>query len=283
MGTREIDTATDGLKVQVEDGVATLRIDRPGARGALTARMWEAIPGLLDRLARDPGAAVLVVTGTGGVFSAGADIHELQGHYATAEAADAYHALNSAAEQALAAFPKPAIALVSGPCVGGGCQLASACDLRFADHTARFGITPARLGIVYDAVSTRRIARLVGDSAAKYLLFSGELIDADHALRIGLVDQVWGRDEAADRAYAFARTVASRSQLTVRAAKDLIDAPVLDMERVRAWERASRSSTDVREGLAAFTERRQARFTWNGPSPVDPVDPADPYGVTDPG
>lgn len=287
MGTREIDTGADGLHAHVEDGVATLRIDRPGARGALTARMWSALPGVLGRLAHDPAVTVLVLTGSGGVFSAGADIHELRDHYATTEAADAYHALNSAAEQALAAFPKPSIALVSGPCVGGGCQLATACDLRFADHTARFGITPAKLGIVYDAVSTRRIARLVGDSAAKYLLFSGELIDADHALRIGLVDQVWGRDEAEPRAYAFARTVASRSQLTVRAAKDLIDAPALDVERVRAWEQASRASGDVREGLAAFTERRPPRFTWKGPAPASPgasgAIPADPHGVPDSG
>lgn len=268
MGARRLETGTNGLDAQVEDGVATLRIDRPDARGALTARMWAAIPGLLATLATDPETLVLVLTGSGGVFSAGADIRELREHYATAEAADAYHALNAAAEQALAAFPKPAIALVSGACVGGGCQLAVACDLRFADPTARFGITPAKLGIVYDAVSTRRIARLVGAPAAKYLLFSGELVDAHHALRIGLVDQVWEEDQATERAYAFARTVASRSQLTVRAAKDLIDAPPSDVERVRAWEQASRTSTDVREGLAAFTERRPARFTWNGPAPV---------------
>lgn len=270
-----VETGADGLHAHVEDRVATVRIDRPHARGALTARMWAALPGLLDRLARDPGTAVLVLTGTDGVFSAGADIHELRELYATPESADAYHALNAAAEQALAAFPKPALALVSGACVGGGCQLAAACDLRFADTTARFGITPARLGIVYDAVSTRRIARLVGAPAAKYLLFSGELVDAAHALRIGLVDQVWEPDEAAGRAYAFARAVASRSQLTVRAAKDLIDAPALDVGRVRAWERESRTSDDVHEGLAAFAERREPRFTWNGPSP------AQPYGVPD--
>lgn len=268
MGAREVATGTDGLHAEVGDGVATLRIDRPEARGALTSRMWEAIPAILATLARDPETAVVVLTGSGGVFSAGADIRELREHYATTEAAAAYHALNAAAEQALAAFPKPTIALVGGPCVGGGCQLAAACDLRFADPTARFGITPAKLGIVYDAVSTRRVARLVGPSAAKYLLFSGNLIDAGHALRIGLVDEVWPAGEAVERAYAFAGTVAARSQLTVRAAKDLIDAPALDVERVRAWEQASRTSPDVQEGLTAFTERRPPRFTWNGPAPA---------------
>ncbi|GGO96878.1 enoyl-CoA hydratase/isomerase family protein [Wenjunlia tyrosinilytica] len=271
MGARQIDTGTEGLRAHTEDGVATLRIDRPQARGALTAAMWAAIPGILATFAHDPDTSVLVLTGTDGVFSAGADIHELLDHYATAEAADAYHALSAAAEQALAAFPKPTIALISGACVGGGCQLATACDLRFADETARLGITPAKLGIVYDAVSTRRTAALVGASAAKYLLFSGELIDAAHALRIGLLDQLWDRDEAPQRAYDFARTVASRSQLTVRAAKDLIDAPSLDLARVRAWEQASRTSSDVREGLAAFIERRAPHFTWNGGAPSGAV------------
>jgi enoyl-CoA hydratase/carnithine racemase len=268
MGARHIDTGTEGLHAHVEHGVATVRIDRPHARGALTARMWQAIPEILAGLARDRETAVVLLTGTDGVFSAGADIRELRDHYATAESADAYHALNAAAEQALAAFPKPTIALVSGPCVGGGCQLATACDLRFADTTARFGITPARLGIVYDAVATHRLARLVGPSAAKYLLFSAELIDAEHALRIGLIDQLADPEDARERAHAFARTVAARSQLTVRAAKDLIDAPALDVERVRAWEQASRTSTDVREGLAAFTERREPHFTWNGTGPT---------------
>ncbi|KRV48711.1 enoyl-CoA hydratase [Wenjunlia vitaminophila] len=259
------------MRVDVADQVATLRIDRPQALGALTARMWAALPGILDRLARDPNTAVLVLTGTGGVFSAGADLHDLRRHYATPGSADAFHAANAAAERALATFPKPTIALVSGVCVGGGCQLAVACDLCFADPTARFGITPARFGIVYDAESTHRLVRRVGPAAAKYLLYSAELVDAAHALRIGLVDQVWDQDQAPRRAYAFARTVAGRSQLTVRAAKDLIDAPGPDPARSLAWERESRSCADVPEAIAAFAERRAPRFTWDGPSPVVPA------------
>lgn len=262
MGARHVDTGVPGLELGVADGIATLRIDRPEAKGALTAAMWAAVPGILAGLEHDAEVRVLVLTGTGGVFSAGADIRELLGHYATAESADAYHALNSAAEQALAAFPKPTIAFVQGPCVGGGCQLAVACDLRFADANARFGVTPGKLGIVYDAASTARLARLVGISTAKYLLFSAELMDSQQALRVGLVDDVFLPAEAEERAYAFARTVASRSQLTVRAAKDLLASETLDPERVRAWEQASRTSSDVREGLAAFTERRAPRFTW---------------------
>jgi enoyl-CoA hydratase/carnithine racemase len=262
MGARQLDTGADGLVAIVEDGIATLRIDRPQAKGALTAAMWSAIPALLDVLAHDTEVRVLVLRGTGGVFSAGADIRELRGHYATAESADAYHALNSTAEQALAAFPKPTIALIQGPCVGGGCQLAVACDLRFADSTARFGVTPAKLGIVYDATSTHRLARLVGVSTAKYLLFTADLIDSQQAHQAGLVEAVFGPEEAEEQVYAVAATIASRSQLTVRAAKDLLGSETIDPDRVHTWEQASRASTDVQEGLAAFTERRAPEFTW---------------------
>jgi len=255
----------EGLVVEVDGAVATLRIDRPRARGALTAAMWGALPGLLAGLADDPEVRVLVLAGDAAVFSAGADIRELRGHYANAESADAYHALNTAAEQALAGFAKPTIAFVRGACVGGGCQLAAACDLRFADTTARFGVTPAKLGIVYDAGSTARLARLVGVSAAKYLLFSAELIDAAHALRIGLVDDVYAPEVAEERVYTLAATIASRSQLTVRAAKDLLGAGGDDVPAWRAaWEGASRGSADVREGLDAFTERRAPDFGWRG-------------------
>lgn len=262
MGARQVDAGAAGLAVEVEDAVATLRIDRPEAKGALTAAMWTALPGILAGLADDPEVRVLVLTGSHGVFSAGADIRELRDLYATPESADAFHALNAAAEQALAAFPKPTIAFVQGPCVGGGCQLAVACDLRFADETARFGVTPAKLGIVYDSGSTARLARLVGTSTAKYLLFSAELMTSAQALRVGLVADVFAPDDAAERVYAFARTVASRSQLTVRAAKDLLSSDTLDPDRIRAWEQASRTSPDVHEGLAAFTERRAPVFTW---------------------
>jgi enoyl-CoA hydratase/carnithine racemase len=264
MGARQLNSGADGLVATVEDGIATLRIDRPEAKGALTAAMWAAIPGVLDAFARDPEVRVLVLRGTGGVFSAGADIRELRTHYASAESADAYHALNSAAEQALAAFPKPAVAFVQGPCVGGGCQLAVACDLWFADANARFGVTPAKLGIVYDAASTARLARIVGVPTAKYLLFTAELMDSQQAQRAGLVQDVFMPQEAEERVYAIARTIASRSQLTVRAAKDLLGSDEIDPDRVRKWEQESRTSTDVQEGLAAFTERRAPEFGWGG-------------------
>ena len=163
----------------VTDSVATVVIHHPAKRNAMTAAMWAALPPLLDALASDTGVRALVLTGEGGTFCAGADISTLQGSPEEAQS------LAVRAEEALAAFPKPTLAAIRGHCVGGGSQLAAACDLRFAMEGALFGVTPAKLGIVYPASSTRRLVSLVGPAAAKYLLFSGELIDAERALRPG--------------------------------------------------------------------------------------------------
>ncbi|MFI1014913.1 enoyl-CoA hydratase/isomerase family protein [Streptomyces sp. NPDC020965] len=241
----------------VADGVATVVISNPAKRNAMTAAMWRSLPELLGRLAGDPTVRALVLTGDGETFCAGADISSLR------EPGESPQALSVRAEDALAAFPKPTLAAVRGYCVGGGCQLAAACDLRFAAADALFGVTPAKLGIVYPASSTRRLVSLVGPSAAKYLLFTGELIDTERALRTGLVDEVLAGDELGKRVAEFTRIVAARSQLTQAAAKEFVTGRA---DREAYWaERAAeqaRAGGDTAEGVAAFLERRPPRFTW---------------------
>ncbi|RPF37841.1 enoyl-CoA hydratase/isomerase family protein [Streptomyces sp. TLI_185] len=237
----------------VTDSVATVVIHHPAKRNAMTAAMWAALPPLLDALAADPGVRALVLTGEGGTFCAGADISTLQGSPEEAQS------LAVRAEEALAAFPKPTLAAIRGHCVGGGSQLAAACDLRFAMEGALFGVTPAKLGIVYPASSTRRLVSLVGPAAAKYLLFSGELIDAERALRTGLVDEVLPQGELAKRVAEFTRILVSRSQLTQAAAKEFANGRT---DRDAYWTEQARGSGDTVEGVAAFLERRQPRFTW---------------------
>ncbi len=193
----------------------------------------------------------------GGTFCAGADISALQGSAQEAQG------LAVAAEEALAAFPKPTLAAIRGHCVGGGSQLAAACDLRFAEEGALFGVTPAKLGIVYAASSTRRLVSLVGPSTTKYLLFSGELIDAERALRTGLVDEVLPEGELGERVTEFTRILVSRSQLTQAAAKEFADGRT---DRDGHWAEQARGSGDRAEGVAAFLERRQPRFTWSVPT-----------------
>ena len=149
--------------------------------------------------------------------------------------------------------------MVRGFCVGGGCQLAAACDLRFAADGARFGVTPAKLGIVYPASSTRRLASLVGPATAKYLLFSGELIGTERALRTGLVDEVLPAAELDGRVAEFTRTLAARSQLTQAAAKEFVTGCT---DRDAHWAEQARAGGETAEGVAAFLERRAPRFAW---------------------
>ncbi|MFF8403872.1 enoyl-CoA hydratase/isomerase family protein [Streptomyces sp. NPDC015684] len=246
------------LSYQVADSVATVVIRHPAKRNAMTAAMWRALPPLLDRLAHDPDVRVLVLTGEGGTFCAGADISTLQGSPEEAQG------LAVAAEEALAAFPKPVLAVVRGHCVGGGAQLAVACDLRLAEEGALFGVTPARLGVVYPSSSTRRLVSLVGPATAKYLLFTAELIDAGRALRTGLVDEVLPGGELDGRVAELTRILVSRSQLTQAAAKEFANGRD---DRDGHWTTQARGSGDTAEGVAAFLERRRPEFTWSVPTP----------------
>ncbi|MFG3661733.1 enoyl-CoA hydratase/isomerase family protein [Streptomyces sp. NPDC047706] len=238
---------------EVADSVATVVIAHPAKRNAMTAAMWRALPELLDALADDPGVRALVLTGEGSTFCAGADISTLRDSPAEAQG------LAGLAEEALAAFPKPTLAAVRGHCVGGGAQLAAACDLRFAEDGALFGVTPAKLGIVYPASATRRLVSLVGPATTKYLLYSGELIGTDRALRSGLVDEVLPEGELGKRVSEFTRILASRSQLTQAAAKEFADGRA---DRDAHWAELARGNADTAEGVAAFLERRPPHFTW---------------------
>jgi len=251
-----------GLRVEIADGIATLWLDRPAKRNAVTYDMWNGIAAHSERLAADDSVRLLVVRGVGDHFCAGADIASMSD-----VAGGAYRRANEAADAALAGFPKPSIAVITGACVGGGAEIAVACDLRLADTTSRFGITPARLGIVYPASATARVVRLVGPSATKHLLFSAELIEADRALRIGLVDEVHDPGQLDDRLRQLSELIANeRSLLTQMASKEIVDALVadggVDPSVEQRWGRAVAAAGDAPEGIAAFVERRTPNFTW---------------------
>lgn len=248
-----MDRSEPRLEHGVIGSVATVVISNPAKRNAMTAAMWQELPVLLERLAADPAVRALVLTGAGDTFCAGADISSLR------DPSGDPQSLAVAAEEALAAFPRPTLAAVRGYCVGGGSQLAAACDLRFAEEGASFGVTPARLGIVYAASSTRRLRELVGPATTKHLLFSGELIGTERALRTGLVDEVLPVGELEERVEAYARTLVSRSRLTQAAAKEFADGRT---DRDAYWAGQARLSGDTAEGVAAFLERRAPRFSW---------------------
>jgi enoyl-CoA hydratase/carnithine racemase len=247
------------LSLSADPPVAVLTIDRPAKRNAMSYEMWSAIPGLVEAVAADESARVLVVRGTDH-FSAGADISEFETLRADPDGALRYSAAVHAAERALATLAKPTIAAITGSCVGGGCELALACDLRIASADARFGITPAKLGIVYHHTSTRQLVDAVGPAWAKQILMSASLIDAATALRIGLVNELG----TVERAMELAHTIASRAPISVRGAKLIVNrimAGSLDEDdEVRALYLASATSSDYAEGVRAFLEKRPPRF-----------------------
>ncbi|MCB1006205.1 MAG: enoyl-CoA hydratase/isomerase family protein [Acidimicrobiales bacterium] len=256
-------SSDEPLAVTRDGAVATLWLNRPAKRNAVTQAMWSGIATVCAQLGADPTVRVLVVRGTGEHFCAGADIAELSSLDDRTE----YNAVNRAADDALAAFPRPTIADVRGSCVGGGAEIAISCDLRIAESTARFGITPARLGIVYPAFALERAVAVIGPAAAKHLLYSGELVGAERALHLGLVHEVHEPGQAGDRVRALAHELADeRSLLTQLATKEMVasitatGAVAPDVEA--RWSARSAEAGDAAEGLAAFLERRPPRFTW---------------------
>ncbi|MCN0180624.1 enoyl-CoA hydratase/isomerase family protein [Salinispora arenicola] len=248
------------LLVEVAGPVATVVIRNPTRRNAMTPAMWRRLPGLLDQLGADPAVRAVVLTGADGTFCAGADLGDLDD---LLDAGDASVAVK--AEERLAAFAKPTVAAIRGACVGGGCQLAVACDLRIAADDARFGVPPARLGLVYPAPTTRRLARLVGPSTVKHLLFTAELIDAGRALRVGLVDEVLPAAGLDARVGEVTAAVTARSRLSVTAAKEIVDGRA-DDDRIAWWHGQVRASGEAREGVAAANERRPPCFPWSPPT-----------------
>ncbi|HEY6595827.1 MAG TPA: enoyl-CoA hydratase-related protein [Asanoa sp.] len=245
------------LRLDVDGHTATITIVNPDHRNAMTIAMWRELPILLSAAARDERVRVLVLTGAGDTFSAGADLLNVDQLLQSGDTV--------AAEEALATLPKPTIARIRGHCVGGGCQLAVACDLRIAAEDARFGVPPARLGIVYTVETTRRLVALVGPATAKFLLYTADLVDAPRASPAGLTDEVVPVDELDTRVKVLADTIASRSALTIAAAKEIVDLAASGVEapeRAAYWLSEMRRSGEAAEGVAAFVERRPPRFEW---------------------
>ena len=254
---------TDHLRLTIEAGVARLTIDRPARRNAFDQAMWQAFPDLVETAMAAPEVRVLVVAGAaGGTFCAGADIAEL----ATAAGDPDWRRANQAAIRAtqvtLARAAKPTIALIEGDCIGGGCGIALACDLRIAGPRARFGITPAKLGLVYPLHDTKLLVDLVGSAQAKRLLFTAQLIDAAEALRIGLIEQL--TEQPADTVAAMAADIAATSPATQRATKAVVrrilDGATDDDTGSAAQFDAAFEGADFAEGVAAFLAKRPARF-----------------------
>lgn len=254
---------TAPLRLAREGAIARLLIDRADKKNAFNQEMWEAFPELLADAMADAAVRVLVLQSAApGAFSAGADIAE----FSTGARDPEWRAKNQAAirraQHELARADKPTIALIEGACVGGGCGLAIACDLRVATPSAKLGITPARLGLVYSLHDTKLLVDIVGPSQAKRILFTGNLVDGMEAARIGLVDVV--SEDAAAEADAIANAIAEASPHSVvsskRIVRRILDGQVEDDEETLAQFNGAFDGEDFDEGVEAFLAKRKARF-----------------------
>ncbi|MBB3981770.1 enoyl-CoA hydratase/carnithine racemase [Sphingobium fontiphilum] len=251
------------LRLEREGAVARLLIDRADKRNAMNQSMWGALPMLVEQVMADDAVRVLILaSATPGLFCAGADIGEFAAHSGDPDWRIANQAAIRASQYALAHAPKPVIAAIEGDCVGGGCGLAMACDIRVAAPAARLGITPAKLGIVYSLFDTKLLVDLVGPGQAKRVLMTGTLFPADEALAMGLIDQVAPDPLAA--ALAMATTIAGNAQHSVRSAKAIItrilNGQADDDEATLALFRDAFTLPDFAEGVSAFRAKRRPEF-----------------------
>jgi enoyl-CoA hydratase len=237
-------------------------VDRPEAMNALDRPTLEELRDRLEELAGDGSARVVVLMGAGGkAFVAGADIKYMSG--LGVEEAKQWGELGHRAGQLLETMPQPTIAAIDGFALGGGCELALACDLRYASPGAKLGQPEINLGIIPGWGGTQRLARVCGLGVAKDLILTGRLVDADEALRIGLVNGV--HDPAIDKAREVAELLASKSLLALAAAKRALNhslqgGHVENLQREADEFGGLFGSEDAREGLTAFAEKREPKF-----------------------
>jgi enoyl-CoA hydratase len=254
----------ENLLVEFNEGIATITINRPTAMNAMTSATLKELEHVVDNLPRTPGTRAAILTGAGTkAFVAGGDIAVLR-DMTSAQARDMAahaHRVFAAIEQS----PIPFIAAVNGYALGGGCELAMACDIRIASEAAKFGQPEVNIGILPGFGGTQRLPRLVGKGRALELILTGEMIDAREALRIGLVNRVVPPGELLDEARQLARKIATKSLIAVKLCKEAVGNGLeMEIRKACAYETElfafSFSTADQKEGMSAFLEKRPAVF-----------------------
>lgn len=258
-------TMENVLLVTRDDAVVVLTLNRPGVLNALSSALLERLSAALAEIERDPSVRAVILTGSGDrAFAAGADVAELNALHSAAAALEKLR-YGQGITLAIEALRVPVIAAVNGFALGGGCELALACDVRIASENAKFGQPEVNLGLMPGYGGTQRTARLLGTGLATYLCVTGEMIDAAEALRVGLVERVVAPGELLAEARRIATTIAAKAPVAVAAAKRAIregaGLGIREALAVEALHFATLVETaDYREGTRAFLEKRTPAF-----------------------
>lgn len=253
------------IQYEERGGIAIATINRPEKRNALAVQTYQELASVVDTVADTDRLRVLVITGTGQGFSSGADVDEVLAMEETVEAAIGRFRKSHGFISHLRTLDKPIIAAINGDAVGAGCSVAIACDLRFMAESARIGLTFARVGLGPDMGASYFLPRLVGLAKANELAFTGELLTAAEAERIGLVNRVVADDQVLTATLEYAEKVAHGPRLAIAIAKRSLERGLsLDLQGVLDGEVASQglmlNSKDGREGLKSFREKRRPKF-----------------------
>lgn len=258
-------TTYNNVLYQTDNGIGMITLNRPKALNALNSELLTELNGLLDEIAQDESVKVVIVTGAGDkAFVAGADIAEMQSM--SPMEGRAFGKFGQAIFSKLENIPQPVIAAVNGFALGGGCELAMACDIRIASDRAKFGQPEVSLGIVPGFGGTQRLPRLIGKGRAKELLYTADMINAEEAYRIGLVNKIVPADELLSTAKELAEKIMARAQVAVQLCKAAVNTGMdTDLESGIAYEAEvfglCFASADQKEGMSAFVGKRKPNFT----------------------
>jgi enoyl-CoA hydratase len=247
-----------------EDGIAVITLNRPKALNALNKALLLELSSALGQVENDSSVHALILTGAGDkAFVAGADISEMR--VMTPHEARAFARLGQAVMTKIERLAQPTIAAVNGYALGGGCELAMACDIRLASVNAKFGQPEVNLGVIAGFGGTQRLPRLVGAGIAKELLMTGDMISAERAAAIGLVNHVYEAAELLPKAKELAKKIAQKAPVAIRLSKQSVNEGVnMDIDRALSHEAElfalCFATEDQKEGMSAFLEKRSARF-----------------------
>ncbi|PYN36070.1 MAG: enoyl-CoA hydratase [Candidatus Rokuibacteriota bacterium] len=270
LGVRDANPRRGGrmtdILVQHDGPIATVVINRPAMRNAISLAMWTELARVTEELGKTDSVRAIVYRGAGTVaFASGADISEFKEQRKDAASAARYNAQTAAAYSTIRECPKPTVAMIFGFCMGGAMAVAMACDMRFAADGSKFGIPAARLSIIYGADSVGQLVDLVGPAYAKDILYSARTVDDREALAMGFIQRLLPVAELEAYTYDYLRKVADNAPLSVRGAKATIESYLLGLteerrKRLRDLAVEATESEDYKEGTRAFLEKRAAKF-----------------------